>query len=74
MRMTAQRNTTYFPELEGEERAAADEWLFGYLKLVMRIWRDHRNARAESYPQAGVDESSGTGRVRTADRPRLLSQ
>ena len=70
--MTApQRKTTYFPELEGKDQREADDWLLGYLQLVVRIWLEHRD---RSYPQAGVDESSGTGRVRTADQPQLLSK
>jgi hypothetical protein len=69
--MTApQRKDTYFPELEGEEQRAADEWLEGYLRLLMRIRREHL-ARQEdgSYPQTRVDTRAGTGKVRTAERP-----
>lgn len=70
--MTApQRKTSYFPELKGHDQREADEWLLGYLQLVARIWHEHHDA---SYPQAEVDKSSGTGRVRTANRPQLLSK
>jgi hypothetical protein len=32
-----QRKDTYFPELEGDDRAGADAWLRDYLRLVIRI-------------------------------------
>ncbi len=32
---------TFFPDIEGEERQAADEWLDEYLRLVMAIYREH---------------------------------
>lgn len=71
VRMTApQRKESYFPELEGDDKRLADEWLDGYLQLVNRIRREHldRAPRPQSYPQAPVDDSSGTGTVRTATR------
>lgn len=71
MRMTAQRKTTYFPELEGAEQEAADEWLIGYLRLVMRI---HGESAQRSYPQVAVDTTAGTGRVRTASGPHSPPQ
>ncbi len=64
-RMTAhRRNESYFPELEGDAQRLADEWLSSYLRLVLRILQSAR----ESYPQVAVDDSRGTGRVRTARR------
>ena len=71
VRMTApQRKETNFPELDGEEQRTADEWLEGYLKLLVRIWREHlaRQANA-SCPQTALDVHEGTGKVRTARRP-----
>ncbi len=67
-RMTApQRKDSYFPELEGDAQRLADEWLVDYLRLVLRIAREHlERSRASSYPQVQVDDSCGTGRVRTA--------
>ena len=71
VRMAAtQRKETCFPELPGDQQHAADEWLDGYLRLVARIWREHCLGReSSSCPQVTVDESSGTGKVRTADGP-----
>ncbi len=64
-----QRNTSYFPELEGQEQSEADEWFAGYLRLVIRIHREHRESEQSSYPQLSVDQRRGTGRVCTAYRP-----
>ncbi len=64
--MTAQRKTTYFSELQGPERESADEWLFGYLGLVMRI---HRESQMGGYPQVALDAPAGTGKVRTVPGP-----
>lgn len=75
--MTApQRKNTYFPELEGDEQHRADEWLDGYLRLVIRIQREYREGTSsKSYPQPSIDESVGTGKVRTADlhRPNVTN-
>ncbi len=69
VRMTAQqRKESYFPELTGEEQREADEWLRDYLRLVVRIHREHLEGANSSYPQVSVDESRGTGKVRTANR------
>lgn len=43
-RMATQDPETYFPELENEERSRADEWLRDYLRLVIRIHREHIEA------------------------------
>lgn len=32
---------TFFPELEGDERTAADAWLREYLRVIVRIHREH---------------------------------
>ncbi len=39
---------TFFPELEGDERAHADAWLHDYLQLVIRIHREHVEAIAST--------------------------
>jgi hypothetical protein len=71
--MTApQRKDSYFPELEGDEQRLADEWLEGYLRLVVRIYREHLESRRASYPQEAIDAVAGTGSVRTANRPHSL--
>jgi hypothetical protein len=42
-RMTApQRKETYFPELQGQDREDADDWLLDYLRLVIQIQRRRR--------------------------------
>ena len=65
VRMTAQqRKESYFPELQGEEQQSADEWLDGYLRLVIRIWHGHlEGQKTSSYPQVAVDDAAGTGNV-----------
>jgi len=67
VRMTArQRKETYFPELEGEQRRLADEWLGEYLRLILRIVKDRRGRAAfDICPQPALDDNSGTGKVRT---------
>src|SRR4051812_46866016 len=45
--MAKRETSTFFPELEGEERKQADEWLGAYLALVLRI-RDEHLAFSES--------------------------
>lgn len=69
-----QRTTTYFPELTGDEQREADAWFLSYLRLVVRIFRERSFARASSYPQVPVDETRGTGKVRTARNQRPPSQ
>lgn len=39
--MQPKKPASYFPELQGEEQRQADEWLFDYLRLVIRIVREH---------------------------------
>ncbi len=39
--MTTQDTDTFFPELEGNERSRADEWLHDYLRLIIRIHREY---------------------------------
>ena len=69
--MTAQqRKESYFPELTGEEQRETDEWLRDYLRLVIRIHREHLENAKSSCPQASVEESCGTGKVRTATSGR----
>ncbi len=69
--MTAQqRKESYFPELTGDKQREADEWLRDYLRLVIRIHREHLEQAKSSYPQALVEESCGTGKVRTAKSAR----
>ena len=64
--MTAQRKDTYFPELADDEQRLADDWLDGYLGLVLRIQREHAESRGLSgYPQSPLDADRGTGMVRT---------
>ena len=46
--MTIQKPETFFPELNGEDREHADEWLYDYLRLVIRIHREHLATRNES--------------------------
>ena len=65
MRMTAQRKTTYFPELSGDAQRVADEWLDGYLQVVLRLAREHRARDDASYPQGGIDDVGGTGTIGT---------
>ena len=38
---------TYFPELQGEERREADEWFEGYVRLVICIYREHKERTAQ---------------------------
>ncbi len=69
MRMTAQRKQTYFGELTGEAQRVADEWLDGYLQVVLRLARarrDHRDRDDASYPQGGIDDVGGTGTIGTS--------
>ena len=39
--MNTQDPDTFFPDLDGDERSRADEWLHDYLRLVIRIHREH---------------------------------
>lgn len=39
--MQPNKPASYFPELQGEEQRQADEWLYEYLRLVIRIVREH---------------------------------
>lgn len=36
---------TFFPYLEGDERRRAEEWLYAYLKLVIRIYNERTPAQ-----------------------------
>jgi len=65
--MTAhERNESYFPELDGELQKLADAWLVDYLRFVLRLVKErHDRLGPESYPQAHLDDSPGTGKVRT---------
>ncbi len=44
--MAKEKPPTFFPELDGEERDRADEWLHDYLRLIMRIHKEHADATA----------------------------
>ena len=48
LNMTRPEPETFFPELEGDEQRLADEWLREYLRLVVRIYREHIEAQADS--------------------------
>jgi hypothetical protein len=48
--MTTQDPDTFFPELEGDERSRADEWLRDYLSLVVRIYRESKDAKLSTAP------------------------
>ena len=73
--MTApQRKSSYFPELKGERQREADEWLREYLRLVIRIHRDHlaRSSDNAAMPTS-IDDTNGTGKLCTpkfGDAPR----
>lgn len=41
---------TFFPELEGEERQHADEWLEDYLRIVIQICRERREVQEDEDP------------------------
>ena len=41
---------TFFPELGGDERRLADEWLEDYLRIVIRICRERREAQEDDDP------------------------
>lgn len=58
---------TYFPELDGDDRRQADEWLHEVLRLVLRIHRDHLERHALDYPQRSLDNTDGTGTLSTPD-------
>lgn len=67
VRMTApQRNSIHFPGLAHDEQLIADEWLDGYLRLLVQIHQEHlENSTAPRYPQPPVDERRGTGTLGT---------
>jgi hypothetical protein len=50
--MTIGKPETFFPELEGDEREQADAWLHEYLRLVIRIHREHVEARSKELSTA----------------------
>lgn len=70
---------SYFPELKGDEQRQADEWLRGYLRLVMRIYREHLDEidgieRVPKRPlgavhSPSVDSVQSTGNVGTCENP-----
>jgi hypothetical protein len=43
-------NDTFFPELDGEARRKADEWLRAYLSLVIRIYKESRVNKLSTAP------------------------
>ena len=47
--MTAQESETFFPELDGDERRRADEWLTGYIDLIRRIQEQHERRAADHW-------------------------
>lgn len=56
--------STFFHELNGDERERADEWLREYLRIIIRI--AHSTAsRSSDVPNADVDNPHGTGKVKT---------
>jgi hypothetical protein len=60
--------STFFPELDGDEREQAERWLKEYLRLVTRIHREHLDRQLSTgapLTDAGVLERS----VRPLDRP-----
>ena len=67
VRMTApQRKLIQFPSLAHDEQLIADEWLDGYLRLLVRIDQENvEHLTAPRYPQPPVDERRGTGTVGT---------
>ena len=44
--MTIPKPETFFPELAGDQRERADEWLYAYLQLIIRIHRERSEATA----------------------------
>lgn len=57
---------TLFPELDADERHVADEWLNGYLRLVLRILRERRTpSDTITCPHPPIDGSRGTGTIGT---------
>jgi hypothetical protein len=44
--MAIQKPDTFFSELDSEERERADEWLFDYLRLIVRIHREYTDSTA----------------------------
>jgi hypothetical protein len=52
VRMVSQKPETFFPELEGDEQIRADEWLHDYLRLVVRIHREHVEAQSSELSTA----------------------
>lgn len=45
--MTPASHESCFPHLEGEERQLAEEWLRSYLRLIIRIYREHLESRRQ---------------------------
>lgn len=45
--MTRPAPETFFPELDGDDRRRADEWLHDYLRLVIRIHREQIEAQTD---------------------------
>lgn len=48
--MQQEHSESFFPELEADEQRSADDWLKNYLRLVIRIYREHLAQRDN--PQA----------------------
>jgi hypothetical protein len=71
--MSIREPNTFFPELDGDERRAADRWLHDYLRLVIRIYQDSLRSSDSGCPQVEFDESRGTGTLSTAESGRLSS-
>lgn len=67
--MTAQqRKASYFLELTGDKQREADEWLRGYLRLVIRIHRAHLFVQQATIRDGSqVDAHSGTGKLCTPE-------
>lgn len=43
--MSRSEPDAFFPDLDDEERKAADQWLDDYLRLVLRIYREHQQGQ-----------------------------
>ncbi len=73
--MVIETPETFFPELEGDERENADEWLYDYLRLVIRIHREHVEAHSEQLSTLGplTEPEVLAGSVRPLSRPSPTS-
>lgn len=64
--MSEDARDSFFPELDGDERRQADEWLLDYLRLILHILRERGQAAVSArYPHPRIDDSNGTGRICT---------